>query len=178
MSAEIQKKRIGEFLAAEWTRLVRFVRARIADDADADAEDIVQEVLAGIFERADVTGPIVDLAAYVYRSLANRVVDSLRARRPRTPHAPAARLTAALSEALPDARYEASALAERHEASERLFDAIDGLPAQKAVLMATELEGASYRELADAWDEPIGTLLARKHRALRALRKKLEGGKE
>jgi DNA-directed RNA polymerase specialized sigma24 family protein len=69
VSAEIQKKRIGEFLAAEWTRLVRFVRARIADGADADAEDIVQDVLAGIFERADVSGPIVDMAAYIYRSL-------------------------------------------------------------------------------------------------------------
>ena len=169
MSAEIQRKRIGEFLATEWTRLVRFVRARIADGADADAEDIVQDVLAGIFERADVTAPIVDVAAYVYRSLANRVVDSLRARRP---HAP-------LADALPDARYEASALTERQEARERLFAAIDGLPpAQKAVLVATEMEGASYRDLADEWDEPIGTLLARKHRALRTLRKTLEGGKE
>ncbi len=180
MSAEIQKKRIGEFLAAEWSRLVRFVHARIADSAEADAEDIVQEVLEGIFERADVASPIADVAAYVYRSLANRVVDSLRARRSRRPHAPvSAALPQSLAESLPDARYEASALAERQEARERLFAAIDGLPpAQKAVLMATELEGASYRELADEWDEPIGTLLARKHRALRALRKTLEGGKE
>jgi RNA polymerase sigma factor (sigma-70 family) len=89
---------------------------------------------------ADVTGPIVDMAAYIYRSLANRIVDSLRARRP---HAP-------LADALQDARYEASALTERQEARERLFAAIDGLPpAQKAVLVATEMEGASYRDLAD-----------------------------
>jgi DNA-directed RNA polymerase specialized sigma24 family protein len=48
--------------------------------------------------------------------------------------------------------------------------------------VATELEGASYRELAEEWDEPIGTLLARKHRALRTLRKtlgkSLEGGRQ
>jgi RNA polymerase sigma factor (sigma-70 family) len=167
VSAEAQKKRIGVFLAAEWNRLVGFVRARIADGAEADAEDIVQEVMTGIFERADVTSVIVDLTAYVYRSLANRVVDSLRARRPAAP----------LQDVLPDARYEASGQVEREEAQERLFAAIDGLPeAQRAVLVATELEGASYRELAERWDEPIGTLLARKHRALRALRKTLEGG--
>jgi RNA polymerase sigma factor (sigma-70 family) len=173
VSAEIQKKRIGEFLAAEWTRLVRFVRARIADSAEADAEDIVQEVMEGIFERADVTAPIVDVAGYVYRSLANRIIDSLRARRPEAP----------LADVLPDVRYEAAGQMERETARERLFAAIDGLPpAQKAVLVATEMEGASYRELAEEWDEPIGTLLARKHRALRTLRKTLgktlEGGKE
>jgi RNA polymerase sigma factor (sigma-70 family) len=167
VSAEAQKKRIGKFLAVEWNRLVGFVRARIADSAEADAEDIVQEVVTGIFERADVTSPIVDLAAYIYRSLANRVVDSLRARRPSAP----------LEDALPDARYEASGQAERREARERLFAAIDRLPeAQRAVLIATELEGAGYRELSERWDEPIGTLLARKHRALRSLRKTLEGG--
>jgi len=167
MSAEAQKKRIGEFLAAEWNRLVWFVRARIADSAEADAEDIVQEVMTGIFERSDVTSPIVDLAAYVYRSLANRIIDSLRARRP----------ALLLEDSLPDARYEASGQAERQEARDKLFAAIELLPGpQRAVLVATELEGASYRELSDRWDEPIGTLLARKHRALRALRKTLEGG--
>jgi RNA polymerase sigma factor (sigma-70 family) len=167
VSAEAQKKRIGEFLAAEWNRLVGFVRARIADGAEADAEDIVQDVMTSIFERADVTSAIVDLTAYVYRSLAHRVVDAVRARRP----------TAPLQDALPDSRYEASGQVEREEARERLFAAIDGLPeAQRAVLVATELEGAGYRELAERWDEPIGTLLARKHRALRALRKTLEGG--
>jgi RNA polymerase sigma factor (sigma-70 family) len=167
VSAEVQKKRIGEFLAVEWNRLVRFVRARIADSAEADAEDIVQEVMTGIFERADVTSPIVDLAAYVYRSLANRIIDALRARRP----------AAHLEEALPDDRYEASGQAERKEQEGKLFAAIDMLPdAQRAVLLATEMEGASYRELSERWDKPIGTLLARKHRALRTLRKTLEGG--
>jgi DNA-directed RNA polymerase specialized sigma24 family protein len=38
------------------------------------------------------------------------------------------------------------------------------------VLLATELEGASFRELAARWGVPIGTLLARKHRAVKSLR--------
>jgi RNA polymerase sigma factor (sigma-70 family) len=171
VSAEAQKRRIGEFLAVEWTRLVRYVRARIADSAEADAEDIVQDVMAGIFERADVTAPIVDLAGYVYRSLANRVIDALRARRP---HGPAAALP---TDGLPDARFEASAQAEQAEQRERLFAAIDALPpAQRAVFLATEMEGERYRELAERWEVPVGTLLARKHRAVRSLRKALEGG--
>ena len=167
MSAETQKKRIADFLASEWGRLVGYVRSWIDDTADRDAEDIVQDVFASVFEKADVTAPIADLSAYVYRSLRNRIVDAYR--KPRR--------TTALSEPVLDSRYEASAQAEQREDHEKLFDAIDALvPAQRDVLVATELEGRSFRELAEEWDVPIGTLLARKHRAIHALRKALEGG--
>ena len=167
MSADTQKKRIADFLAAEWGRLVGYVRSWIDDTADRDAEDIVQDVFASVFENADVTAPIADLSAYVYRSLRNRIVDVYR--KPRR--------TTALNEPVLDSRYEASAQAEHREDRERLFDAIDALvPAQREVLVATELEGRSFRELSEEWDVPIGTLLARKHRAVHALRKTLEGG--
>lgn len=169
MSADAQKKRIADFLAAEWGRLVGYVRSWIEDTADRDAEDIVQDVFASVFENADVTAPIADLSAYVYRSLRNRIVDAYR--KPRR--------TTALSEPVQDSRYEASAQVEHREDRDRLFEAIDALPsAQREVLVATELEGRSFRELAAEWDVPIGTLLARKHRAVHALRKTLEGGSE
>ncbi len=167
MSAETQKKRIADFLATEWNKLVGYVRSWIEDTAERDAEDIVQDVFTSVFEKADLMAPVADLSAYVYRSLRNRIVDVYR--RPRR--------TSALEEPVLDSRYEASAQAERHEDRERLFDAIDTLPAaQKAVLVATELEGRSFRELSEEWDVPLGTLLARKHRAIHALRKALEGG--
>ena len=167
MSAETQKKRIADFLATEWTRLVGYVRSLISDAADRDAEDIVQDVLAGLFERADVTTPIADLSAYLYRSLRNRIVDAYR--KPRR--------TVPLAAAVTDSRYEASGEVERKLEREALFSAIESLPApQRAVFLATEWEGMSYAELADEWETPMGTLLARKYRAVRALRKALEGG--
>ena len=168
MSADTQKKRIADFVATEWQRLVGYVRSWVEDSADRDAEDIVQDVVVGIFEKADVTTPIADLAAYMYRSLRNRIVDAYRA---------APRKAIALTEPVLDERYEASMATEWKENQERLFEAIDSLvPAQKAVLVATELEGRSFRELSEEWDIPIGTLLARKHRAIHTLRKALEGG--
>lgn len=168
MSADTQKKRIADFIATEWHRLVGYVRSWIADSADRDAEDIVQDVVAGIFEKADVTAPIADVAAYFYRSLRNRIVDAYRA---------APKKAVALPEPVLDERYEASVQVDWKENSEKLFKAIDSLvPAQKSVLVATELEGRSFRELSEEWDVPIGTLLARKHRAIHALRKALEGG--
>ena len=66
---------------------------------------------------------------------------------------------------------------DREEASEAMFEAIEDLPeAQREVLVATELEGRSFKELAEEWNIPLGTLLARKHRAIRALRETLTGG--
>jgi len=64
---------------------------------------------------------------------------------------------------------------ERVERMHRLTDAIGKLePRQRAVLIATELKGKSFRELAEEWNEPIGTLLSRKSRAVKALRQMLE----
>jgi RNA polymerase sigma factor (sigma-70 family) len=143
------------------------VRAWIADSAEWDAEDVVQDVIENLFEKADVTAPIADLSAYLYRSLRNRVIDLYR--KPKR----AAELPVELS----DLRYEASEELDREETRETLFAAIDELPlAQREVFVATELEGRSFKELAADWNTPIGTLLARKHRAVRALRETLTGG--
>jgi RNA polymerase sigma factor (sigma-70 family) len=173
-----------DFVGREWERLVAFVRSWLADSTDRDAEDIVQDVLTGMYERADVTAPIADLSAYVYRALRNRVVDAYRARR-RTvsldgaPLAPNGTppLGKSLHDVLGDMRYEAAGQSEKAELRNRLFAAIDALsPEKRAIVVATELEGRTYRELAEEWDEPMGTLLARKHRAVRSLRKALMQG--
>ena len=168
MSAETQKKRLAGFIGQEWNRLVGYVRSRIEDTAERDAEDVVQDVIEHLFEKADMTDPIVDLSGYVFRSLRNRVIDLYRRKR-----APAEELPGGLA----DLRYEAEETMDREEAREALAEAIEDLPrAQRDVLVATELEGRSFKELAEEWQTPIGTLLARKHRAMNALREMLTGG--
>jgi RNA polymerase sigma factor (sigma-70 family) len=170
VSAETQKKRIASLIATEWNRFVGYVRTRLDDTADMEAEDVVQDVVEHMFERADAADPIVDLSAYVFRALRNRVIDMYRRRR-----AP----TEEMSDEIADLRFEAEEVLGREEAEDALADAIEELPqAQRDVLVATELEGRSFKELAEQWQTPIGTLLARKHRAVRALRESLTGGLE
>jgi RNA polymerase sigma factor (sigma-70 family) len=170
---------LSEFVGREWKTMVGTVRAWLEDSADRDAEDVVQDVLAGMFERDADAEPIADVSAYVYRALRNRVVDAYRSRR-RTVSLDAndgPPIGSSLHEVLGDVRYEAAAEAEKAELRARLFAAIDALPEkQRDAVVATELEGRTYRELAEEWDEPIGTLLARKHRGIRALRKTLSQG--
>lgn len=61
--------------------MVGYVRHIIDDASDRDSEDIVQDVMAGIFEAADITRPVENLSAYIYRSLRNRVIDIIRDRK-------------------------------------------------------------------------------------------------
>ena len=76
-----RKSKIIAFFADERERLVSYVRRFIEDTAERDGEDIVQDVMIHIFARADVTIPIENLAAYVYQSLRNRIVDYIRKRK-------------------------------------------------------------------------------------------------
>ncbi len=172
MSAEKQRRKFAEFFTTEWGRLVSYVRSWLADEADREAEDVVQDVLTGIFERADVTAPIVDLSGYVYRALHNRIVDAYRTKRKTVSlDAEESEDGGSLQDVLADLRYEAAAELEGREIQDALFAAIDALPVdQRAVVVATELEGRKFRELSEEWGIPMGTLLARKHRAVKSLR--------
>jgi RNA polymerase sigma factor (sigma-70 family) len=139
-----------------------------------DAEDIVADVMLSVVSRLDTAGPVENITAYVYRSIRNKIADYER-NRVRVVHL----------EDLADENGELPLLSmlstsdlhpmERQENLRRLTDAIDRLePRQRAVLIATELRGKSFRELSEEWDEPIGTLLSRKSRAVKTLKRILE----
>ena len=177
MSTERQTDRIAVYLRRERQRLIGYVKRWIADTAERDGEDIVQDVILNIFNRADVTIPIENLTAYVYRALRNRVIDILRKKRGYVvllddeitldPNL-------SLSDFLIDSRDRADRALEAKELRQRLFQAIESLSGQyKAIIIETEFEGRSFRELSEQWNIPIGTLLARKSRALKRIKEAL-----
>ena len=177
MSTEIGKISIVEFLTTERGRLIRYVRHLIDDAAERDGEDIVQDVALNLFSRADVLMPIETLSAYVYRSLRNQVIDYLRRRRDVVSLDESidkngeSSLIQELSETMSDGEKEVT----RDELRKRIVSAIDQLPGeQKTVVIETELNGRSFRDLAKEWGIPIGTLLARKSRALAKIRESLQ----
>jgi len=158
--------RINEFFRTEYSRLVRFVRRLIDDAADRDAEDIVQDVMLGLFDKADITVPIENLSAYIYRALRNRVTDMFRRKRD----------VESLAELVHESVEDASDALEQKEVRELVIRAIENLSdEQRAVVIATEFEDRSFRELSEEWKIPIGTLLARKSRALQKIKSELAG---
>lgn len=163
---ERERSRLAETLSREHRGLTRFARSRRAEISEPDAEDVVADVVLRLFERADLLAQVENLTAYLFRAVGNAVVDRFRRQRP----AEELSVEPADSAPTPEEAVAASQL------RGRLDDALARLnPAERAVWLAVELEGATFRQLAERWGEPIGTLLSRKARAARSLRKLLAG---
>jgi len=170
MKAEMSRKRIADFFKAEYGRMVGYVRRLIDDVAERDAEDVVQDVILNVFDLVDVE-ILEDISAYVYRSLRNKVVDLLRKRRGIVSLDAPLSDDLSLYDLLSDVRYDASSEVEKGEIRKRIFEAIDNLTdEQRAIIIMTELEGRTFRQISERWGVPLGTLLARKSRAMKKLR--------
>jgi RNA polymerase sigma factor (sigma-70 family) len=172
---EREQKFVG-FFSDQYRKLVRSFRARYADLSEMEVEDIISDLMTDLFSRADITEQVENLGAYLYRSIQNRVIDHLRRRK----------RSVSLDDTFKDddsgdggkplfePSYDMQQELDASEIRQRLIKALDGLvPDQRAIWIATELDGYTFRELAKEWDLPIGTLLARKHRANAALQKEL-----
>jgi RNA polymerase sigma factor (sigma-70 family) len=156
--------KIAEFFRTEYRKLVRYVQRLIDDTAERDAEDIVQDVILNILDGIDVGRPIENLSAYIYQSLRNRVVDLFRKRKD----------TVSLSDLVLSSEDNTIYEVEKKELHEEIFRALDSLnEKERAVVVATEFDGRPFRELSEDWGIPIGTLLARKSRALKKIKQRL-----
>ncbi len=182
MSETGGKPEIGRYFIEKYERLVRYFQSSYSDLSEMEAEDIVSDMMADLLERSEVLARVENASAYIFRSIRNRVIDYLR-RRKRT-----VSLEASLGgderadprqAAIPEPSYDMSAELEASEIRHRLIEALDTLALdQRAVWVGTELDGRTYRELSEEWGTPVGTLLARKHRANAALQKALQDLKE
>ena len=131
-----------------------------------EAEDALQEAYVNVWRRAERfdasrASPITWLVAIAR----NTAIDRLRARGNRT--------TAPIEEAfeLADDRPRADALLEDAGETRRLHGCLGELQDRDGALVRTAfLEGASYPELAERANEPLGTIKSRIRRALLKLR--------
>jgi len=164
------------FYEEQRPRLLGWVSSRYRDDGGDDAEDVVQEVFTNLLDQA--LHPIENLAAYAYRSLNYRITDLFRRKSRQTLSLEDLEDTLgghALDRLLEDPGPSVESAHDQREALAELRRAVAQLPpAERAVLVATEIEGRTFQELADEWDEPLGTLLSRKHRAVQRLKKALK----
>jgi RNA polymerase sigma factor (sigma-70 family) len=177
MNEEAGRSDLARFFSDRYRKLVQYFQANYSNLSYMEAEDIISDLMADLFEKTEVMRDVENISAYIYRSVQNKAKDYLRRRKKTVsfedaaPGGPDDRGR----ESFPEPRYTMEAEIEASEIRGRLIEALDLLePDQRAVWIATELEGWSFRELSEEWDVPIGTLLARKHRANAALQKELK----
>jgi RNA polymerase sigma factor (sigma-70 family) len=158
-----ENDRLTQVIDRERSRLRSFIRRRVPNARDA--EDVLGDVLSALVEANSLLMPIEHVTAWLFRAARNRVTDLFRARRPETLElddlVPSA-------DAGPEEEYAQAVLLEALE------QAIAELPVnQRAVFIAHEFEGRSFKELAATTGVGINTLLARKRYAVLRLRERL-----
>ena len=177
MSEKAGKSDLGRFFSEKYQKLVGYFQANYSDLSDMEAEDIVSDLMADLLEKADLMRNVENVSAYIYRSVQNKANDYLRRRKKTVSFegAGADEENSPGRETVPEPRYDMESEIEASEIRGRLVEALDALePNQRAIWVATELDGYSFRELSKEWGVPVGTLLARKHRANAALQKELQ----
>lgn len=162
-----------DFFTRERKKIAGYIRSRVTGINEMDVEDLIQDILVNLFTKIDLTIQVENLTAYVYRSIQNRIIDLLRKGKKTVSleDVTSGSQGRALNELLFDPKCDLDNQYIEVETNEKLYAALANLePKQRAVWIATELEGYSFRELSFIWKQPVGTLLSRKHRAVQALK--------
>ena len=143
-----QDLQISEVVTREQSRLRAFVGRRVPDPADVD--DVLQDVFSRLVEANRLLMPIEHVTGWLFTVARNRITDLFRKSRK-------------------DEEEE-----EELDVDE-LETAIAELPEeQRAVFVAHELEGRSFKSIAEETGVGINTLLSRKRYAVLRLRERLK----
>ena len=159
----------------ERRRLFDFIRRRVR--TEEDAEDILQDVFYQLVASYNVTEPIEKLTSWLFAVARNKIIDWYRKRKPGgwDPVDEATGSPVSLEEILFDPAQMPDEVYARSLIWMELADALDELPEeQRQVFVMHELEGRSFREIAESTGEGVNTLLSRKRYAVLRLRESMQ----
>jgi RNA polymerase sigma factor (sigma-70 family) len=169
------EKSIDSTFRRERKRLLDFIRRRVR--TDEDAEDILSDVFYQLTSTYSVTEPIEKMTSWLFTVARNKIIDWYRKKRPYSLPAQTDDEGAPLNleDILYDSTQNPDQVFSRSLVWTELSDALEELPdEQREVFVMHELEGKSFKEMADITGEPINTLLSRKRYAVLYLREKLQ----
>jgi RNA polymerase sigma-70 factor (ECF subfamily) len=144
----------------------------------ADAEDLVQDTYLRAFRGFSGFKEGTNLKAWLYRILTNSFINTYRKkqRQPQTVEGPDDIDEWYLFDKLGGRNVELSAETEVLDKipDEAVKTALESLPENfRLPVLLADVEGFSYKEIAEIMDTPIGTVMSRLHRGRKALQKAL-----
>jgi RNA polymerase sigma-70 factor (ECF subfamily) len=143
----------------------------------ADAEDLVQETFLRAYRSFHQFEEGTNLKAWLYRILTNTFINNYR-KRQREPQTVSDEevedwyLYSRMARGGAEPSAEATVLESLPD--EDVQEALSSLPEQfRVAVLLADVEGFSYKEIAEITGVPIGTVMSRLHRGRRALEKRL-----
>jgi RNA polymerase sigma-70 factor, ECF subfamily len=143
----------------------------------SDAEDLVQETFLRAYRGFHQFEPGTNLKAWLYRILTNTFINSYRKkqREPQTDSLDETEdwyLYSRMAERGTEPSAETSVIESLPD--EDVQEALSSLPEQfRIAVLLADVEGFSYKEIAEITEVPIGTVMSRLHRGRKALEKRL-----
>jgi RNA polymerase sigma factor (sigma-70 family) len=166
------------FLKEENRKLIGYINNYLDDRLyGIEAEDILQDVALNLYSKADISVPVGNVAAYIYRAVRNKIIDLYRKKNVivSLENFNNAQNENVLLNTVKETEQDEPLIYQDETMQQKLMLAIEKLnPAERELIRKADYEDYTFQELADEWGIPIGTLLARRHRALGKLRKMLQ----
>jgi RNA polymerase sigma-70 factor (ECF subfamily) len=163
-----------EYMSALYTAALRMTRNQ------ADAEDLVQETYLKAYRSFGGFEAGTNLKAWLYRILTNTYINTYRARKRRPEQADVENVEDLyLYHQLAAGTAPGVGRSAEDEVLDQFTDddvkaAIEALPDTfRMAVLLSDVEGFSYKEIAEITDVPIGTVMSRLHRGRKALQKAL-----
>ena len=146
----------------------------------ADAEDLVQETYLKAYRAFGSFQEGTNLKAWLFRILTNTFINTYRAKKRRPDESDLDEVEDLYLyrrlgglEAVEAGRSAEDELLD-HVTDAEVKDAIESLPEQfRVAVLLADVEGFSYKEIAEILDIPIGTVMSRLHRGRKGLQKRL-----
>jgi RNA polymerase sigma factor (sigma-70 family) len=166
---EIDAQDVAELFGEHGVALARAARRLVS--SEADAEDAVQDAMVAVLGAPHLLAVVENVGGWLYTLVRRRCVDILRRQDVRSRDDQEAALTALLDD-VPDAQE----LVDRQELVIAVADAVNHLedPVRFAFVESV-LEGRTFKDVSAQTGTPMGTLMARKQRAVHAIRNELRG---
>jgi RNA polymerase sigma-70 factor (ECF subfamily) len=147
--------------------------------SEADAEDLVQETYIRAFRFKEQFTPGTNLKAWLFRILTNTFINTYRRRQSQPEFTELEDVDEfSLYRRMSDLRASSSSSEPETEflngiVDTEVKDALGELPEKFRQVVLLDVEGFSYKEIAEMLGIPIGTVMSRLHRGRKFLQKRL-----